>query len=267
MKKLKAYSTQQPLFFTILLILPMMAVMFGNLLLSEAIFSGESEIYRDMVSSAIKNILTLFLLFMLVKFAWLKESLFATPYSSWNAKWWIGALPITLIAGLSLSQANWSLLEFNLSNFAGWIYLNISTALFEEILMRGICFYVLYSAWKNKKNGLMKAALCQAAIFGLMHYGNLTKEPFSIVSLQVVFATLVGIGFAGILVYSRSLWPPIIIHFIVNLSGSLSSYFQPNFIAPEMLIVNYVVVIVLFSLLCALPGYILLRKTAAKVEQ
>jgi membrane protease YdiL (CAAX protease family) len=267
MYKLKDYSKEKPLMFTLLLIMPLMMIMFANFSLSAVIFADESEIYRDMISSIVKNIMTIFLIVIIVKFNWLKKSLLTTSYKDWYGKWWLGALPITLIVCLSLSQVNWTILEFSISNLFSWIYLNFSTAIFEEVLMRGICFYVLYSAWKDQNNGLMKAAICQAVIFGLAHYGNLAKEPFMIVSLQVTFATLVGIGFAGILVYSRSLWPPIIIHFLINSAGSVSSYFQPDYVPAEMLINNYIMVIVLFTILCALPGYILLRKSAARISE
>ena len=75
MYKLKDYSKEKPLMFTLLLIMPLMMIMFANFSLSAVIFADESEIYRDMISSIVKNIMTIFLIVIIVKFNWLKKSL------------------------------------------------------------------------------------------------------------------------------------------------------------------------------------------------
>lgn len=261
MQRIKIWSKHNPVLFTLALVITCIAILYGNLLLD-----FKDEFNRDISSSILKNIITFGLIFVLFKFNWLKQSQLTTPVKDWHSKWWIAALPMLLIAGLNLVSLNWSMLEFSTINFIGWIYTNISTGLFEEILLRGVCFYALYSAWKNQENALLRAAIVQAVIFGLAHYVNLTKAPFIEVTAQVVYSTLIGVGFAGLVSYSRSLWPAIAIHAIINACGSINNFFHTNYVATEMSAANYVVVIVIIGLLCALPGFILLKKSAKQLS-
>jgi membrane protease YdiL (CAAX protease family) len=261
MQSLHTLSKQKPMLFTLLLVFTCVGVLYSSLLLNL-----ENEFYKDLISSSIKNLITIALLCLIIKFNWLKGSLLTTHYKDWHSNWWLASLPMLIIAMLNVVSLNWTSLEFNSVKFVGWIYTNVSTGLFEEVLLRGICFYVLYSAWKHKEKGLMHAAICQAVIFGLAHYVNLTKAPFLEVSVQVAYATLIGIGFAGLVSYSRSLWPAIALHSVINACGSISNFFQPDFIATEMSFVNYAVIIVIIAIVCALPGFIMLRKIQAQLS-
>lgn len=261
MHQIQTLSKHRPILFTILIIITCIGILYSSLLLNI-----EDEFYKDIVGSIVKNIITLALLFLLFKCNWFKGSLLTTSFKEWHPKWWLASLPMLIIAGLNTVSIDWSLLSFDSINILGWLYTNISTGLFEEILLRGMCFYVLYNAWKNKKNGLMYAAILQAVIFGLAHYVNLTKAPFLEVSVQVTYSTLIGIGFAGVVAYSRSLWPAIILHSIINASGSINNFFQPNFISQDMAFINYVIIITVIAVICALPGYILLRKKQSELS-
>lgn len=256
MNKLQILSTEKPLLFTIALVSICITILYSGLLLDI-----ENIFYKDAASTLIKNIITCALLIMVVKMNWLKRSLLVTPIKSWHEKWWLAAIPMLIVAFLNLISIDFSLLSIDASKVLASLYFNFSTGVFEEVMLRGVCFAVLYSAWKDKPNALMLAAIAQALIFGLAHYVNLTKAPFLEVSVQVIYATLIGIGFAGLAAYSRSLWPPIILHTIINFCGTINLYFQPDFIATPASIANYIVLVVIITITCAVPGYILLRKT------
>ncbi|WP_286264615.1 CPBP family intramembrane glutamic endopeptidase [Thalassotalea atypica] len=259
MHSIKALSKQKPIIFTLLLVITCIGALYSSMLLNI-----DDVYYQDLISSFIKNAITIALLMMLVKLNWLKQSLLTTPFKNWRSTWWLASFPMALVAVMNLVSIDFSLLSFDPIKALAWVYTNLSTGLFEEIMLRGICFVVLYSAWKDKENGLMQAAICQALIFGVAHYVNLTKAPFLEVSVQVTYATLIGIGFAGLVAYSRSLWPAIILHTIINACGSIRLFFQPDYVAVDMSIANYAIIIVLIAITCALPGYILLRKAAAQ---
>ena len=260
MKKLKLTAEKKPVQFTLLVVMVCITILYSTMLLNI-----ENMIISDLVSSSIKNLITLFLVFIILQCGWLQGSQLNTPFKQWQPKWWLAALPMTLIALLNVISIDFSQLTFSTTTTLAWLYTNISTGLFEEIMLRGICFYVLYQAWQNKSNGLVKAALCQAIIFGLAHYVNLTKAPFAEVSIQVAYATLIGIGFAGLVAYTRSLWPAIIIHSLINSLGSMNNFFQPNFTAEPMTMANYLMIIAVFGLFAALPGYLLLKKQQAQL--
>ncbi len=256
MLKLQTLAKQQPKLFTALLVITCILVLY-----STSLFNFSNEFNKDLISSVIKNGISLTLLWLLIKNNWLNGSLLTTPYKEWHAKWLLASIPMALVALLNVVTIDWSILEFTSVKVVGWLYTNISTGIFEELMLRGVCFYVLYLAWKDNKNGLMQAALWQAIIFGLAHYVNLTKAPFLEVSVQVTYATLIGIGFAGLVAYTRSLWPAIVIHSLINSFGSINNFFQPNFVPTEMSMANYAVVVTIIALICALPGYLLLKKT------
>jgi len=259
MNRLQVLSKQKPLIFTLLLVVTCIGALYSSQLLNI-----ENIFYQDIVSSLIKNVITFGLLIMIIKFNWLNRSLLMTPIKNWHSKWWLASLPILIVALLNIASIDFTLLSFDFVKATGWLYTNLSTGLFEEIMLRGICFAVLYAAWKERKNGLMLAAICQALIFGLAHYVNLTKTPFLEVSVQVTYATFIGIGFAGLVAYSRSLWPAIILHTIINACGSVSLYFLPGYVATEPSIETYAVILVVIALTCALPGYLLLKKASAQ---
>lgn len=255
MNKFQQLSTQKPFLFTLLLVCSCI-----GLLYSYTLFNIENVFYRDIISSLIKNVITVALVVMLIKFKWLERSLLITPFKAWNAKWWLASLPMLIVALLNLTSIDFSLLSFNFLKAISWFYTNLSTGLFEEILLRGVCFTVLYAAWKEKENALIKAAICQALIFGLAHYVNLTKAPFLEVSVQVTYSTLIGIGFAGVFAYSKSLWPAIALHTLINACGSIGLYFQLDYIATQPSMTIYAMIIVIIAITCALPGYFLLKK-------
>lgn len=270
MNKLKAISAQQPLMFTLLLVITCICALYSTLLVNEWLLNffgtdASDLVTSDVISSTFKNIISLSLVVLIVKFNWKEETLLTTPYRNWHRKWVLVSIPMILIAALNLTSIEWQILDVTLFRTMGWLYTNISTGIFEEVLLRGICFYVLYTAWKDQKNGLIKAAVWQAFIFGLAHYVNLTKAPFIEVSIQVAYSTLIGIGFAGLVAYTRSLWPAIAIHSLINAVGSTNAFFDPNFVQPQMSPASYVVVIVIIALICALPGYILLKKRIAHI--
>ncbi len=261
MNQLKTLAQQKPLIFTLILVVTCIGTLYSSLLLTI-----ENTFYQDIVSSLIKNVITIALLIMLINFKWLNRSLLMTPMKDWHSRWWLACLPMLVVALLNLGSVDFTLLSFNFIKTIGWFYTNLSTGFFEDLMLRGVCFAVLYSAWKERKNGLMLAAICQALVFGLAHYVNLTKAPFLEVSVQVTYATFIGLGFAGLVAYSRSLWPAIILHTIINACASMSLYFQADYVATAPSVANYVVIIVVIAVTCALPGYLLLKKAGPQLS-
>jgi len=82
-----------------------------------------------------------------------------------------------------------------------------SSAIFEEVLVRGIIFRTL-----EEKLGSYIALFISALIFGAMHLGN----PNSTLSAAVGLALQAGLFLAAAFIWSRNLWFPIAIHFAWN---------------------------------------------------
>lgn len=86
-----------------------------------------------------------------------------------------------------------------------------SSAIFEEILFRGIIFRII-----EEKLGSYIALLISAIIFGALHLTN----PNSSLSAGVGLAIQAGLLLGAAYIYSRSLWFPIAIHFAWNFTQS-----------------------------------------------
>lgn len=208
------------------------------------------------------NAISLVIIWLLCQFNWQKQSGLTQSPANWHTRWWLATLPLLMLALLNLTSVQWQQLSPTPVNLSAWLLSNLSTGLFEEILLRGLCFLVLYRAWGTSRRGLYAAAFFQAAIFGLAHLGNLYHMPVLDVLAQVIFATLIGVGFAGLVYLSKSLWPAIIVHTCINSAGTINEYLHPGYEGPQSPgLVAYAIVVLLFLLLAALPGCIYLKKS------
>lgn len=86
-----------------------------------------------------------------------------------------------------------------------------TSAIFEEILMRGIVFRIT-----EEKLGSYYALFISAILFGAMHLGN----PNSSLTAAIGLAIQAGLLLASAYIYSRNLWFPIAIHFAWNFTQS-----------------------------------------------
>lgn len=86
-----------------------------------------------------------------------------------------------------------------------------TSAIFEEILIRGIIFRIT-----EEKLGSYFALLISAILFGAMHLGN----PNSSLTVAIGLAIQAGLLLASAYIYSRNLWFPIAIHFAWNFTQS-----------------------------------------------
>jgi len=202
---------------------------------------------------------------LLCKWQWFDETgLNKFPWS-WNRYWLLASIPFLAISALSLSMVDLRAAEWSAYRVASWGLSNFSTGMFEEVLMRGVVFSILVKAWGTDSKGVMLAAVTQALIFGLAHLSNLYFMSAVDVIAQVAFATCIGIGFAGLVYLSGSLWPAILVHSILNAAGSINDYLMPTMTEVENPgIAGYVVVVAVFFVLAALPGLLYLKLAAAR---
>lgn len=83
----------------------------------------------------------------------------------------------------------------------------------EETAFRGILLTRLLP------RGLWTAVLLSSALFGLLHVANLfLGSPWQTVLLQVTFAAMAGTGYAAMRLRTGSLWPPIVLHALFDLT-------------------------------------------------
>jgi uncharacterized protein len=86
-----------------------------------------------------------------------------------------------------------------------------TSAIFEEILMRGIIFRLI-----EEKLGSYIALIISAILFGAMHLSN----PNSSLIAAIGLAIQAGLLLAAAFIYTKNLWFPIAIHFAWNFTQS-----------------------------------------------
>jgi len=257
MQKLRALIDHRPLLFCMAIILISVV-----LLLILKIYVGEPEPLFNWPRLFLLNAISSIVIVLLFKFGWQRKSGFTNEPSQWHPNWYIAMLPMLALALLSLLSIDWSVIEFSSIRVVAWLIANLSTGLFEEMLLRGFCFYILLRLWGSSIKGVLLAAFVQALMFGLAHLGNLFQMPPLDVIAQTLYATLIGFGFAGLVYYSRSVWPAIVVHTTINSLGSANEYLNPNFIANESPgLIGYAIIICIFAIASVLPGYILIKKS------
>ncbi len=207
--------TRYPLVSVILLILVGITIIpeiIGMLGISLGVTGG--MIYRFVVGGAA--------IWLLVWLGWGVQAGVTNPFGNWH-KWWpILSIPFLLLVFVNLMEVDFSALTVTPGRVAKLVLENLAVGVYEEALLRGLALYVLFRAWGQTRFGLYMAVIAQAVIFGLLHYYNLgTGASFGAVSVQVIFAILVGIGFGGLALLVRSIWPGVIIHGLIDAASSI----------------------------------------------
>lgn len=128
-----------------------------------------------------------------------------------------------------------------------YLFLTLSTAVFEEALFRGLLFPLVRARMGRTLRGELGAILSSSAIFGLLHLVNLLEAPLPDTLLQVGYTFLIGILSSLLYLFTDSLLPPILFHAIYNFGG----LFLPTFGVANRAPVLTVLVTVLLSLSAA----------------
>jgi len=92
------------------------------------------------------------------------------------------------------------------------VLIPILPSIFEEVMLRGIVF----DGYKRVK--IFVAALINGLFFGLIHQNF----------VQFSYAFLVGFFMCYFIYYTKSIWAPILSHFVINIIGVLWWYFATN---------------------------------------
>ena len=189
-------------------------------------------------------------------------------------KYWLW---VSLLMGLSVplnflvNQVDISGLVFTKENTLAWLMRSLASGVWEESMFRGVCFTLLFRAWGSTRNALLKAAVTHALFFGSIHLINLfniNNAALENVLFQVPRAALAGFGFAGLYAYTRSLWPPIVLHAGINAAGSFDNFFAgSDYIFVETTIYYRVIELSVILLFVALPGLWCLMKTPMDAEE
>ncbi len=103
-----------------------------------------------------------------------------------------------------------------------FIVASIITASLEEIVFRGIILLLLLQNLPNTKKSIIMSIILSSILFGLVHAINIGNG-LSLYDgvLQIGYSTLMGIMWAVVFIKTRSIWYPIILHALYNVSGQI----------------------------------------------
>jgi membrane protease YdiL (CAAX protease family) len=260
MKSIEQLLSRQPLASSLVMVFISVALL--QLL---KLFGGLSPAMLEWSLTLLRLIIAISFLVLLVKIGATKAALISTPYSQWGNRWFLSLLPISIIALINFLGVNFDALNYSISNVTLWLFSNIGIGLFEEILMRGAVFYILYKAWGTSNKGIYAAVLVQALIFGLVHYINIVDMTLVDVTFMVINATLIGVGFAGLMLVTRTIWLPVILHIVFDMIARMNELLLPGFeFSGESPIEQHIVSVIIVFLFVALPGLLYTRKFIQK---
>ncbi len=103
-----------------------------------------------------------------------------------------------------------------------YFFVCLGTGLFEEFLFRGYLFMMLLEKRRDSVRGIFEAVLFSSAIFGAFHLVNLFMgADAGATLLQVGYSFLIGGMCAVALLYTGSLWYPVVLHALYNFAGGV----------------------------------------------
>jgi membrane protease YdiL (CAAX protease family) len=189
---------------------------------------------------------------LLTRLRWWQEAGFTRPRirRSLMAFLPLLLLPIAVVASSGFKAAS-------VGQMTGYAILTLMVGFAEEGLLRGVALRAMLPI------GPTRAAVLSSLFFGIGHLLNLGHGPSpSTVVVQVIYSTLLGIGFAGVRLYAGTIWPVIAAHSLIDFADVASRGFV---LAPprDVTLAGVVAPIVITSLY-ALYGWWLLRRTGTK---
>ncbi|HVT37691.1 MAG TPA: CPBP family intramembrane glutamic endopeptidase [Gemmatimonadaceae bacterium] len=157
-------------------------------------------------------------------------------------------LPALVVAGSGMKAAS-------PGRVGEFVLFTLMVGFAEEGLIRGIVLRALLPG------GAMRAAVLSSLIFGAGHVANIIQGASpAATAVQVVVATLLGIGFAGTRIYAGTIWPAIVAHALIDLADAATRGFA--LLPPQPMTVTSAVVPIVLTGTYAVYGWWLLRRTA-----
>ncbi len=199
---------------------------------------------------------------------WLRSAWVTTPVREWDRKWPLYVIPGFVVIGLNLTGLKPDELTFSAGRVFEWVIDNLFTGLWEELLTRSLMLYILYRVWGHTVAGARKAVVLTGVLFGLAHLVNLLgSATVSEVLTQVTYAAIVGVFFGAVIIKTGSIWPGVIVHAVVDMASSTSSFLHSSRSAwgdtyssdSTTTAADLIVTLVLVFVIVGIPAVFLLR--------
>lgn len=139
----------------------------------------------------------------------------------WRSAWLLW-LPIVVVAGMVGLQLE----AIDVTRDGAWLGLSAVHVFFvgflEELTVRGVVLFLMLYAWRERKYGVVAAVLASSALFGAAHVVNSAfggDAPWGNTAPQIAYAFLIGVGLAGLVLRTNTLWLAILWHAAFDFVG------------------------------------------------
>lgn len=237
------------------------------------IFTAESP--QQLLQPGYVTVFSVWQLFMSALIVWAMRKTEVFDISDFKLKglgkglllaWFPILLSIESFFMLLLQLPDNSLIKPNILHVLAFVLHTLCIGIFEETLIRGLTLKLLLKKMGSSKKGIIVACIVSSILFGISHITNLFLGDSLVKVIGQIFSTTaIGFYFAVLFLRTRTLWVPILVHMLVN----LSSYIFNVIVSYDVLvqraqasaniesnIANRVLLIVVFSI----AGWILFRK-------
>jgi membrane protease YdiL (CAAX protease family) len=202
----------------------------------------------------IEAVFCAYVILLLAGLGWWHEAGFRTPTTRRKLLAYLPlvCLPVAVVATSGFKAAH-------ASQVVGFATFTVMVGFAEEGLLRGVVLRALLPG------GMMRAAILSSLLFGIGHLLNIWQgaSPATTV-VQVLYSTLLGIGFAGARLYSGTIWPAIAVHAFTDFVDVASRGFV--LAPPQSLTLARALVPIVVTGLYAVYGGWLVRRTAIRIE-
>ena len=219
----------------------------------------------DYVLSSVNNLVAFVVLIIIAKKIGLFDDI------PWNVKGVFKGLllgiPVLLfclvqLSGILEATYDYSIVINVFGVVAALIYC-VAIALWEEFLCRGVILTNMLKKWGNSKNGIIKSVILSAFIFGAAHVITGFGGDWTNTTIQIVYASFMGLLFGVIYIETKSLASTIVLHFILNLTAYTMPYVMPNFQSMNPL--TFILSIFAFVCLWVIETYVLIDDITKKL--
>jgi membrane protease YdiL (CAAX protease family) len=170
-----------------------------------------------------------------------------------------------------LTLYSWKTILYGMETF--------SSAMFEEVLFRGLILGVLLNKYYNSNNGILKSVIISSLIFGLIHIVNIWTQPYQTFTRgtvnQVYAAFCIGVMYSSIYLKTRNIIVLGVLHFISNFFAGIVELMGSETIVNSVsgdktiieLIVSNVFTLIIFGLPLLIGLYILKKTNREEVRK
>jgi membrane protease YdiL (CAAX protease family) len=107
-----------------------------------------------------------------------------------------------------------------------WVFIYyLIVAIVEELFVRGVFLNAILKSFDNKHN-IILAVIVSSILFGLGHLPGMLNQNIQIIAMRIIAVICLGIFFASVYICSGNLWSIIVLHWIINISGSVLFYYS-----------------------------------------